>query len=82
MVSIGGTVDAPGKWKFGVAAPNPATITVASGRVAYNLYGLEAGQYGLMIVQMLTPARMEIEIFPGNMAGAADFTGAASFYIR
>jgi hypothetical protein len=82
VVSIGGTLDASGKWKFGVGAPDPASVTVASGRVAYELYALELGDHGLMLVQMLGATRVEIEVFPGNTSGSADFTSAASFYVR
>lgn len=81
-ISIGGTVAPPGKWKPAPGDPDPASVSVASGKVTYHLKYTEFGDYGLMIVQLLDDTRIRVQVFPGSTAPDAEFTSAALIYTR
>ncbi len=87
LVSIGGTIGMVGKWTIGPGAPLPSQVSVASGKVAYQLYG--AGgmlqnpfQQGLLIVQMIDDTHIKIETFPDSKASDGQFTANAKIYAR
>ncbi|MBK6494268.1 MAG: hypothetical protein IPG05_04070 [Gemmatimonadetes bacterium] len=83
-ISIGGTVAPPGIWGIPEDAPPPATVSVASGLVAYRLMYTESTtiQYGLMLVQLTADDRLMVEVFVGNQQGGGAFTTAARIYRR
>lgn len=85
-VSVGGRLSV-GAGLFGVQplAPDPASVTPASGIIAYQLqwWPLRTGPLpGLMLVQMLDDRRVRIETFPGSSARTGTFTAAALIYER
>ena len=92
LVSIGGTLPITTLCAVQDEAPDPATVSVASGKVTYRLFqkqppvseGGEKGttQLGLMIVQMLNDTRIRVQVFPGSSVTAADFTSDAKIYLR
>ena len=84
LVSIGGTIGLTGKWTIPIDAPLPSQISVASGKVAYRLYGSQADfmQRGLMIVQMTDDTHIKVQVFPGSTAGDAAFDANAKIYAR
>ncbi|MBK7594526.1 MAG: hypothetical protein IPJ11_04595 [Gemmatimonadetes bacterium] len=81
-ISIGGTVAPPGIWGIPADAPAPATVSVASGLVAYRLMYTESTtiQYGLMLVQLT--ATTGLGSLRGESAGRWPFTSAARVYRR
>lgn len=83
-IVIGGTVAPVGIWTITPGAPRPADVDMATGKVAYRLMYTESTQvqYGLMLVQLVAPDRLKVQVFVGNQAGAADFTGDAMIYAR
>jgi hypothetical protein len=85
-IAIGGSLSMPGAFWLADTAADPADITPATGLVAYTLYGNPAVRTGagagLLIVQMVTAERIQIETFPGSTAATASFTGASLFYVR
>jgi hypothetical protein len=82
-ISIGGTVDTPGVWTIDSTAPRPAAVTVANGVVAYRLlYTGDLSQYGLMLVQMVSPSRLTIEVFAGSKASTGQIDSRASTFVR
>lgn len=82
-VSIGGTLGMTGAFAVQAGAPDPASVSVASGKVAYRLYNpwFPADQLGLLIVEMLDDVTIRAEYFPGT-AETAEFTEAAQQYVR
>ena len=76
--------------------PDPASISVASGLVKYELVGREyIGEYpvasenieddavGVFLVQMITDRRINWELFPGKLPGEVEgFTTAVRIYDR
>jgi hypothetical protein len=83
-ISIGGTIAPAGVWAIDPSAPRPADVSVASGKVSYRLLYTDdsAAEAGLMIVQMVSDARIEIEVFMGSTAATADFDGGAYVWVR
>jgi len=83
-ISIGGTVAPPGVWAIDPAAPRPADVSVATGKVIYRLLYQDStlGQYGVMVVQMLSDTSIKVEVFPGGTAATPDFDGGAYTWIR
>lgn len=88
-ISIGGTIAAAGllatkdifasTWN----SPDPATVSVATGMVAYQGFPLvgQTGQ-GWMLVQMLSDERIKVEYFQGATGKPSAFTAAAQEYVR
>jgi hypothetical protein len=81
-ISIGGTVAPPGKWKPAPGDPDPAQVSVATGKVAYHLKYTDSGDYGLMLVQLLDDTRIRVQVFPGSTAPTGEFDGNALIYTR
>ncbi len=88
-VSIGGTLAMTGAYAVHAGAPDPASVSPSSGRVAYRLYLSGAPgfppppqQLGLAIVQMLASDRIRVEVFQGSTAADAEFTSNARTYVR
>ena len=80
---------AAGAFAVSAAAPDPQTVSAATGKVAYRLFLSGApgfapppDQRGLLIVQMLDSARIRVEVFAGSTASDAEFTSAARVYVR
>src|ERR1043166_307664 len=82
---------AGGGGSFGVqqGAPDWATITPPSGQVNYRLFPTTGGdssqpgsEFGVLAVQMLSATQIKVEVFPGNLTGAATFTANALIYDR
>jgi hypothetical protein len=82
-ITVGGTL-ATGVGVFSIDnnAPDPATISTASGLAVYHLQGVweNSGNYTLL-VKMLDDERIEVEAFPGSLFDA-QFTTAAVIYHR
>ena len=92
LVSIAGTLPLVNLFGVQDGAPNPATVSVASGLVTYRLYQKsppvsEGGdkstvQSGVLLVRMLDDSRIRVEAFPGASAAPNGFTSAAVIYLR
>jgi len=88
-ISVGGTIAAAGllatKDIFASVwnSPDPNTVSVASGLVAYQGFPLlgQIGQ-GWMLVQMLSDERIKVEYFKGASVKPTAFTAAAQEYVR
>jgi len=72
-------------------APPPESVTPASGKVTYYLYGeAGAGEFppvkgerrGLLIVQMLSENRIRVEAFGDTTSTTREFTSRARIYVR
>ena len=84
-ISIGGTITAPGAFFVQEDAPDPASVSTATGRVAYTLYPSPARNTSsnrVLVVQMTADDRIRIEVFPPGTPLSQDFTGAAQIYTR
>lgn len=82
-VSIGGVIATPFYAGLGANAPDPATVSVASGLVAYDLTLPGAFEdYGWLLVQMTAADRIRIEFFAQAKSKPAAFTSAAQDYVR
>jgi hypothetical protein len=84
-ISIGGALGLEGVYAVPVTAPDPATVSPESGRVAYRLFiGVpNAGPAaGLLIVQMTDGETVRVQAFPGSQSADAPFTPAAQTYRR
>ena len=84
LVSIGGTIGLTGKWTIPDDALLPSQVSVASGKIAYRLYGSKADwqQRGLMIVQMTDDTHIKVQVFPASTASDASFDANAKTYAR
>ncbi|MBL0312860.1 MAG: hypothetical protein IPP78_09145 [Holophagaceae bacterium] len=81
-VSIGGFCGFVGLWSPRPGDPDPASVSVASGRVAFHL-GVGTGTGGaLMIIQMLDDTRIRLQVFPGSAPDSTTFDANALIYIR
>jgi hypothetical protein len=86
-VSIGGQIGMVGKWTIQTGAPLPSTVSVANGKVAYQLYSafgisVDPNQRGLMIVQMMDDKHIKVQVFPDSKATDAVFDANAKVYAR
>jgi hypothetical protein len=82
-ISIGGVIASPGVLSLAAGNPDPATVSTASGIVAFEgapVIGTIGG--GWVLAQMLSDERIKIEFFSGAAARPAGFTGAAQEYVR
>ena len=80
-ISIGGSMSPAGVLRIAPTDPDPATVSVASGLVAFQgtpVMGVIAP--GWLLVQMLTPDRIRAQYFPGPSRPTA-FT-ASHEYVR
>jgi len=83
-VSTGGFCGLVGLWNASPGDPDPATVSIASGKVAFHLLYTPGGtqRAGLLIVQILDDTRIRLQVFPGSVADNAEFTGSALIYTR
>ena len=82
-ISIGGTISEPGVVRIGSGEPDPATVGVANGIVAYQTTAtLGRIESGWMLVQMMAEDRMRVQYFAGASERPAGFTAAAQEYWR
>ena len=84
-ISIGGTITTAGAFFVQDGAPDPASVSTTTGRVAYVLYPSSARNTSsnrVLVVQMTADDRIRIEVFPPGTALAQDFTGDAGVYTR
>lgn len=82
-ISIGGTIAEPGVLSTESSAPDPATISVANGLVAYKTTAtLGRIASGWMLVQMLSEDRIRVQYFSGAASQPVGFTVAAQEYSR
>jgi hypothetical protein len=76
-------------------SPDPAKVSIASGRVRYELVyakigsagqtyeGIPAGVQGVLLVELIEDRKLRVEAFPGKVADEVDgFTKAAAIYER
>jgi len=92
LVTIPGTLPMVAVWAVQDGATDPASVSVASGKVSYRLFYKQppvseggdksSTQAGLLIVQMLDDARIRVEVFPGSSNATAEFTGQSRIYLR
>ena len=83
-ISIGGTVAPPGVWAIDSTVPPPSSVSVATGIVRYRLYSPFDNHppYGLMLVQMLDDATIQVEVFVGANVTTAQFDANAVTFVR
>jgi hypothetical protein len=82
-ISIGGTLTEPGVLSIAAGDPDPATVSVSSGLIAYHgtpVIGRTAP--GWVLVQMLTDERLRVEYFTESNVKPTAFTTAAQEYLR
>lgn len=82
-ISIGGTIASPGVLAVAAGNPDPSTVSMGSGIVAYEgapVIGTIGP--GWVLAQMLSDERIKIEFFSGATARPLGFTGAAQEYVR
>ena len=72
-----------GLWSVQGNAPDPATVTVATGKVVYKLipYG-GPSQPGMLAVQLIAEDRIRIEVFLNSTDPNPAFTTGAREYVR
>jgi len=83
-ISIGGTLSVSGAFYVQAGAPDPAGVSVDTGKVGYQLYFTPQAQLpaGTLIVALLADDRIRVETFAGNAPLSIDFTSNALTYIR
>lgn len=83
-IAIGGTIATPGVWAIPADAPRPASVSVATGMVAYRLLYTDArdAQAGLMLVRMLADDRIRVQVLAGSQATDGAFDDRAQVYVR
>lgn len=92
LISNGGSLPLRNLMAVHDGAPDPATVSVATGLVSYRLYQKEppvsegnrkgALQLGVLLVRMLTDDRIQVEIGTGSNAALSAFTTASRFFTR
>jgi len=81
-ISVGGTIAPPFVGSIGSGDPDPATVSVSTGLVAYQVKLPGAFEsYGWLLVQMTAADRIRVEFFPGSSRPAA-LTSGAQEYLR
>lgn len=81
-ISVGGTISPPFMGSIGAGDPDPATVSVSSGLVMYQVKLQGAFEtYGWLLVQMTAADRIRVEFFAGPSRPAA-FTSGAQEYVR
>jgi hypothetical protein len=82
-ISVGGTIASPFVGSIGAADPDPATVGISDGLVAYHITRPGAFEpYGWLLVQMTAVDRTRVEFFPEAPQRPAAFTGSAQEYLR
>jgi hypothetical protein len=82
-VSIGGTISAPMVMSIATGDPDPVSVRVSSGLVAFHgarTNGLSGG--GWVLAQLLSDTRLRVEVFADGPTRPAAFTSAAQEYVR
>ena len=80
---MGGTIASPFVGSIGAGDPDPATVGVSDGLVAYHITRPGAFEpYGWLLVQMTALDRIRVEFFPGETPRPPAFTGSAQEYLR
>jgi hypothetical protein len=82
ILSFGGYIGITGKFKPSVGEPDPAQVSVSSGKIIYQVNYLEFGYAGLLAVQMIDDIRIKIEFFPNRTDTNVDFDNKAFIYTR
>lgn len=86
-IALGSKLVLPGLFAHQAGAPDPVTVTPASGKATYKLYwatGVEpvqSTQSGLLLIQMLDDNRVKAESFSGALE-SAEFTVNAQIFTR
>lgn len=84
-ISVGGTIGPAGVWAIDSAAPQPDSVSVATGLVRYKLYSPFDPQLppsGLLLVQMTDNSTIKIEYFSGSAISSMQFDGKESTFVR
>jgi hypothetical protein len=82
-VCISSFLPLPGRWKPAPGSRDFASVSVATGKVAYPLLYTEGNTVaGLMIVQLTDDTHLEVQVFPGSTATDAPFDAGALTYSR
>jgi hypothetical protein len=85
-VSLGGVLGITGAFLSGTGEPAWASVTPASGEVAYTLRwpadGPASQVFGTMRVQLLAPDTLKMEAFTGLAVPAPAFTDSAKIFVR
>jgi hypothetical protein len=82
-ISVGGTIASPFLGLIGAADPDPVTVSIADGLVAYQITRPGAFEtYGWLLVQMTAADHIRVEFFLGATSRPAAFTGSAQEYLR
>lgn len=82
-ISVGGTITDAGVLRIPETDPDPASVSVANGLVAYQTTStLGRIVNGWMLVQMISDERIRVEYFAGATVRPSAFTGAAQEYVR
>ena len=84
-ISIGGVLSMVGVYAIGSSAPDPASVSSASGPIGYKLYSpfdFPDVSEGLMMVEMMGDDTIKVETFPWLNADTVSFDTSASVYAR
>jgi hypothetical protein len=84
-IAIGGILSMQGVYGIMQPAPDPSTISTASGKIGYKLispFDFPNISLGLMIVQMVANDTIKVETFPSLNADTASFDSRAAIYTR
>lgn len=82
-ISVGGTIGSPFVGSIAATDPDPATVSVSSGLIAYQVRLSGAvSPYGWLLVQMTAADRIRVEFVAGAGQRPTGFTTAAQDYVR
>lgn len=84
-IAIGGSLSIPGAFWLADGVTDPADVVPATGRIGYVLFtnpGRVGSGAGVIIVQMLSGTRIQVETFPPGTPLTTPFSGASLFYVR
>jgi hypothetical protein len=83
VIGLGGYIGIVGKFKTSINDPDPAQVSVNSGKVIYHLNNYFRNESsGLLAAQILDDLRMKIEYFPYATSDTASFDSKAQIYSR
>lgn len=84
-ISIGGTLTMRGVYGVKTSATDPALVSVASGKIGYQLFSpYNSGTYplGVMIVQMISDDTIKVETFQSVTDESVNFDAGVLIYTR
>jgi hypothetical protein len=84
-ISIGGTLTMRGVYALFQNTPDPATISIASGRIGFRLtsaFDFPNVVIGILAVQMFAADSIRVEAFPNVVVDTMQFDPHASIYTR